>query len=96
MFGIENVFTFVLIFFFFFYIWIGNESAISTDLVRIHQWGQVGCRATIGFLLCGQSPIRTLVSLREVPWTIFDTYFGQSMRSTMDNLRKSFAFLMYH
>ena len=43
MFGIENIFTFVLNFFFFFCIWIGNESEdrVPLDLVRIHQSGQV-------------------------------------------------------
>ena len=46
-FGIENVFTFVLIFFF--CIWIGNESEdrISLDVVRIRQSGPVGYGATI-------------------------------------------------
>ena len=50
MFGIENVFTFVLIFFF--CIWIGNESEVHVpqDLVRIRQSGQVGYGATIGIL----------------------------------------------
>ena len=51
MFGIENIFTFVLIFFFF-CIWIGNESEdrIFPDLVLIRQSGRVGYGATIGFL----------------------------------------------
>ena len=42
MFGIENVFTFVLIFFFL--IWIGNESEdrVPPYLVRIRQSGRVG------------------------------------------------------
>ena len=52
MFGIENVFTFVLNFFFFFCIWIGNESEdrVAPYLVRIRQSGQVGYGATIGIL----------------------------------------------
>ena len=53
MFGIENVFTFVLNFFFF-CIWIGNESKdhVSPYLVRIHQLGRVesGTGRPIGFL----------------------------------------------
>ena len=42
MFGIENVFTFVLNFFFF-RIWIGNESEdrVSPDIVWICQSGRV-------------------------------------------------------
>ena len=52
MFGIESVFTFVLIFFFFFGIWIGNESEdrVSPYLVRIRQSGQGGYGAAIKFL----------------------------------------------
>ena len=52
MFGIENVFTFALIFFF---IWIGNESedCVSPDLVQIRQSSRVGYEVEIGFLhLC--------------------------------------------
>ena len=47
MFGIKNVFTFVLNFFF--CIWIGNESEhrVPLVLVRIHQSGQVGYGAAI-------------------------------------------------
>ena len=49
MFGIENVFTFVLNFF---CIWIGNESEdhVPPDLVRIRQSGRVGYGAAIGIL----------------------------------------------
>ena len=50
MFGIENVFTFVLNFFFF-CIWIGNESEdhVPPNLVRILQSGRVesGTRVAI-------------------------------------------------
>ena len=49
MFGIENVFTFVLNFF---CIWIGNESEdyVPLYLVRIRQSGRVGYEATIEIL----------------------------------------------
>ena len=40
-------------------------------------------------LLCfiGQSPINTLVSLREVLWSVSDMHFGQSLRSIVHNLQ---------
>ena len=53
MFGIENIFTFVLNFFF--CIWIGNESEdrVSPDLVRICKLVQVVYRAAISILQQG-------------------------------------------
>ena len=50
MFGIENVFAFVLNFFFFFCIWIRNESEdrVPTNLVQIRQSDQVRYRAAFG------------------------------------------------
>ena len=52
MFGIENVFKFVLNFFFFFCIWIGNESEdrVPLDPVRIRQSGWVRYGAAIEIL----------------------------------------------